>query len=178
MLVIFLVLLTLALPAFLYGTFYVARAILRGIRTIAWRETSGVILFSNVARFYRGKDVVKEALQLSYSYMVDGVVREGTRVAFKSFTWFFGNLKSLAAKYSQGQEVAVYYDSLHPENAVLEKGTARADGLLLGALALIDAGILWVWIPLPSVLILLGIALIVFLVFLFRELKQSSVQTF
>jgi hypothetical protein len=176
MLVIFLALLTMALPLFLYGTFYVAREILRGLRTDAWRETSGVILFSNVEQFYRGKDVAKEVLQLSYRYDVDGVAREGHRVAFKSFSWFFGNLGKLAAKYSQDQEVVVYYDPLHPENAVLEKGTARADAILLCILALIDAGILLVWIPLTPVLIVLAVALIVFLVFLFRQLKESNVQ--
>ncbi len=178
MLVIFLVLLTLALPVFLYGTFYVARGILHGMRTAAWRETTGVILFSKVERYYRGKDVAKEVLQLSYSYIVDGVAREGTRVAFKSFMWFFDDLNKLAAKYPKDLEVVAYYDPLHPENAVLEKGTARVDVILLCVLALIDAGILLIWIPLTPVLILLGIALIVFLVLLFREWKQNNVQTF
>lgn len=178
MLVIFLALLTMALPLFLYGTFYVAREILRGLRTAAWRETSGVILFSNVERYYRGKDVAKEVLQLSYSYIVDGVAREGHRVAFKSFSWFFGNLGKLAAKYPQNQNVAVYYDPLHPESAVLEKGTVRADAILLCVLALLDAGILLIWIPLTPVLIILGVALIVFLIVLFRQLKQSNLQTF
>ncbi|HOT90014.1 MAG TPA: DUF3592 domain-containing protein [Anaerolineae bacterium] len=173
MLVVFLVLLTLALPLFLYGTYYVARGILRGLRTADWRETPGVILLSNVAQLYRGKEVVKEVLQLSYAYRVDGVDYEGNRVGFKSFAWFFGNLDRLAAKYPKGQEVVVYYDPLHPEEAILEKGTARADGFLLAGLALLDAGILLIWIPLTPVLILLGLALIVFLVFLFRELKQN-----
>ena len=174
MLIVILVLLTIALPLFLYGTFYVARGILRGLRTANWRETSGVILFSNVERYYRGKDVAKEVLQLSYHYTVDGVTCEGDRVAFKSFAWFFGDLKKLAAKYSKDQEVAVYYDPLHPENVVLEKGMARADTILLVILALIDAAVLLIWIPLKPVLILLGVALIVFLVFLFRELRQNN----
>jgi hypothetical protein len=174
MLVIILVLLTMALPLFLYGTFYVARGILRGLRTANWRETSGVILFSNVEHYYRGKDVAKEVLQLSYHYTVDGVAREGNRVAFKSFAWFFGDLKKLAAKYAKDQEVTVYYDPLQPENVVLEKGTARTDAILLVGLALIDAAVLLIWIPLMPVLILLGVALIVFLIFLFRELKQND----
>jgi len=178
MLVIILTLLTLALPAFLYGTFYVARGILRGLRTTRWRETSGMILFSRIERYYRGKDVAKEVLQLSYSYIVDGVAREGNRVAFKSFGWFFGDLKKLAAKYPQDQDVTVYYDPLTPENAVLEKGIARADIVLLCALALIDAGILLIWIPLPVVLSIFGLALIVFLMLLFRELKQINAPMF
>ncbi|MBN2393750.1 MAG: DUF3592 domain-containing protein [Anaerolineae bacterium] len=174
MLVIFLVLLTLALPLFLYGTFYVARGILRGLRTANWRETSGVMLFSNVERYYRGKDVAKEVLQLSYYYTVDGITHEGNRMAFKSFAWFFGDLKKLAAQYEKDQEVTVYYDPLHPENAVLEMGTSRADGFLLAGLALLDAFILLIWIPLKPVLILLGVALVVFLVFLSRELKRND----
>jgi hypothetical protein len=174
MLVVILVLLTLALPLFLYGTFYVARGILRGLCTANWRETSGVILFSNVERYYRGKDIAKEVLQLSYHYTVDGVTHEGNRVAFKSFAWFFGDLKKLAAKYSKDQEVTVYYDPLQPENVVLEKGTTRVDAILLVILALIDAFILLIWIPLPPVLILLGAALVVFLIFLFRELKRND----
>lgn len=174
MLIIIFVLLTMALPLFLYGTFYVARGILRGLRTANWRETSGVILFSNVERYYRGKDVAKEVLQLSYHYVVDGVNREGNRVAYKSFAWFFGDLKKLAVQYAKDQEVTVYYDPLQPENAVLEKGTARADGILLAGLALLDAAILLIWIPLEPVLIILGVALVVFLVFLFRELKRND----
>lgn len=178
MLVILLALLTLALPLFLYGTFYVAREILRGLRTAEWRETSGMILFSRVERYYRGKDVAKEALQLSYSYTVEGVAREGSRVAFKSFAWFFGDLKKLAAKYPKDQGVSVYYDPERPENAVLEKGTARVDGILLGVLALIDAAVLLIWLPLPTVAILLGLALSIFLIFLFRELRRNNVPTF
>ncbi len=178
MLVIFLALLTLASPVFLYGTFYVARGILRGLRSHGWAETSGEILFSKVEQYYRGKDVAKELLQLSYSYTVDDIVREGHQVGFESFSWFFGNLNKLAAKYPQNQPVTVYYDPLQPENAVLEKGTKRADAILLCVLALVDAGILLIYIPLTPVLILLGVAVIVFLVFLFRQLKQTSVQTF
>ncbi|MFN2108963.1 MAG: DUF3592 domain-containing protein [Anaerolineae bacterium] len=174
MLVILLVLLTLALPFFLYGTFYVAREILRGLRTANWRETSGVILFSNVERYYRGKDVAKEVLQLSYHYTVDGITREGNRVGFKSFTWFLGDLKKLAAQYTQDQDVTVYYDPLDPENVVLEKGTDCTDAILLVALALLDATILLIWIPLKPVLIILGVALLVFLIFLFRELKHNA----
>lgn len=174
MLVIFLILLTLALPLFLYGTFYVARGILRGIRTANWPKTSGVILFANIERYYRGKDVAKEVLQLSYHYTVDGITREGNRVSFQSFAWFFGDLKKLLAKYPKDQEVTVYYDPLQPENAVLEKGTTRADAMLLVVLALIDVAVLLVWIPPVPVLIIFGLALLVFLVSLFRELKQHD----
>ncbi len=178
MLIVFLVLLTLALPLFLYGTFYVARGILHGLRSDRWRETPGVIQFSKVERYYRGKDLAKEMLLLSYHYTVDGEVREATRVSFDNFAWFFGDLKKLEAQYPQGQEVTVYYDPLAPENAVLEKGMARMDIVLLCALALIDAGILLIWIRLSTVLVILGLALIIFLVFLFRELKQRNVSTF
>ncbi len=177
MLVVVLALLTLALPLFLYGTFYVARGILRGLRSSAWRETSGVIKLSKLEQYYRGKDLAKEILMLSYHYTVDGEVREGNRVSFHSFAWFFGNLKKLEAKYPQDREVIVYYDPLAPENAVLEKGMARMDIVLLCVLALIDAGILLIWIPPVPVLMLLGSALILFLIFLFRELKQLHAHT-
>ncbi len=181
MLVIFLALLTMALPVFLYGTYYVARGILRGLRSTTWAETSGEILFSKVEQYYRGKDVAKELLQLSYCYTVDGVVREGHDVGFRSFTWFFGNLNKLAAKYPQHQPVPVYYDPQKPENVVLEKGTTRADVILLCVLALVDAGILLIWIPLWPVLIILGVALIAYLIILFRvrqQLKRANVETF
>jgi len=177
MLVVILALLTLALPLFLYGTFYVARGILRGLRSSTWRETSGVIQFSKIERYYRGKDLARELLLLSYHYTVDGEVREGNRVSFHSFAWFFGNLKKLEAKYPQDREVIVFYDPLAPENAVLEKGMARMDIVLLCVLALIDAGILLIWLPPAPVLLLLGVALILFLIFLSRELKQLHVQT-
>jgi len=179
MLVVILALLTLALPLFLYGTFYVARGILRGLRSTVWRETSGVILFSKVEQYYRGKDVAKEMLHLSYHYTVDGDVRQGTRVSFNHFAWFFGDLKKLEAKYPQDREVTVYYDPLAPENAVLEKGIARTDITLLCVSALIDAGILLIWIPLEPVLLVLGVALIIYLILLFRvlrQLKESSNQ--
>jgi len=172
MLVVFLALLTLALPLFLYGTFYVARGILRGLRSDTWRETSGVIQFSKIERYYRGKDLAKEVLLLSYHYIADGEVREGTRVSFNNFAWFFGDLKKLEAHYPQGQEVIVYYDPLMPENAVLEKGMARMDIALLCVLALIDVAILLIWIPLPAVLVILGVALIIYLVLVFRVLHQ------
>ncbi|HQE92460.1 MAG TPA: DUF3592 domain-containing protein [Anaerolineae bacterium] len=178
MLVILLVLLTMTLPVFLYGTFYVARGILRGLRSVNWHETSGEILFSKVEQYYRGRDVARELFQLSYSYRVDDVGREGHRWSYKSYTWLFGDLHKLAAKYAQNYAVTVYYDPLHPENAVLEKGTTRADIILLGVLALIDAGILLIWIPLTPVLIVLGVALMAFLVLLFRQLKQNKEYTF
>lgn len=172
MLVVILVLLTLALPLFLYGTFYVARGILRGLRSTIWHETSGVILLSKVERFYRGKDLAKEILILSYHYTVDGQVRQGNRASFNNFTWFFGDLKKLEAQYPQDRKVTVYYDPLTPEKAVLEKGIARADIILLCVLALIDAGILLIWIPPMPVLILLGVALIFYLILVFRVLRQ------
>lgn len=181
MLVVFLALLTLALPLFLYGTFYVARGILCGLRSAVWCETSGVILLSKVERYYRGKDVAKEMLILSYHYPVDGEVRQGTRVSFNNFAWFFGDLKKLEAQYPQDREVTVYYDPLAPENAVLEKGVARADVILLCVLALIDAGILLVWIPPMPILIILGVALIFYLILVFRvlrQLKQDNGPTF
>lgn len=172
MLVVILVLLTLALPLFLYGTFYVARGILRGLRSTVWCETSAVILFSKVERYYRGKDLAKEMLMLSYHYTVDGAVLQGTRVSFNNAAWFFDDPKKLEAKYPQDREVTAYYDPLQPENVVLEKGIARADIILLCVLALIDAGILLIWIPPMPVLIILGIALIVYLILLFRALRQ------
>lgn len=181
MLIIFLALLTMALPVFLYGTYYVARGIIRGLRSTTWAETSGEILFSKVEQYYRGKDVAKELLQLSYSYTVDGVVREGHEVGFRSFSWLFGNLNKLAAKYPQSQRVTVYYDPQKPENVVLEKGTTRADVILLCALALVDAGILLIWIPLLPVLVILGVAVIAYLIILFRALqalKRDNVPTF
>lgn len=181
MLVVLLALLTLALPLFLYGTFYVARGILRGLRSDTWRETSGVIVFSKVERYYRGKDLAKEMLILSYHYTVDGNVREGKRLSFNNFAWFFGDLKKLEAKYPQNQEVTVYYDPRAPENAVLEKGIARMDIVLLCALALIDAGILLIWIPLPAVSVILGVALIAYLILLLcvlRQLKHYNAATF
>ena len=98
-------------------------------------------------------------------------------MSFHSFAWFFGNLKKLEAKYPQDREVIVFYDPLAPENAVLEKGMARMDIVLLCVLALIDAGILLIWLPPAPVLLLLGVALILFLIFLSRELKQLHVQT-
>jgi len=173
MLVIILVILTLALPVFLYGTFYVARGILRGLRSVAWRETSGVITLAKVERYYRGKDLAKEMLHLSYTYTVDGVVREGTRVSFKSYPWFFGNLSKLVAQYPEERPVVVYYDPLKPESAVLEKGTARADAFLLAGLMLLDAGVLLIWIPPVAVLSILGVALLAFLTLLFRVLRQT-----
>ena len=181
MLVIILVLLTIALPVFLYGTFYVARGILRGLRSATWRETSGGILFSKVERYYRGKDLAKEMLNLSYHYTVDGKVHEGTRVSFNSFAWFFGDLGKLAAKYPQDREVTVYYDPSAPEDAVLEKGLTRIDVILLCALVLIDAGILLIWIPPLPMLIILGVALTFYLIQVFRvlrQLKQNSVSPF
>jgi hypothetical protein len=171
-LVVILALLTLALPLFLYGTFYVARGILFGLRSTEWRETSGVILLSKVEQYYRGKNVAKEMLHLFYHYTVDGDVRQGTRVSFNNFAWFFGDLKKLEARYPQDREVTVYYDPLKPENAVLENGIARADITLLCVLALIDAGILLIWIPLRPVLFALGVALIIYLILLFRVLRQ------
>lgn len=172
MLVVVLALLTLALPLFLYGTFYVGRGVLRGLRSHTWCETSGVILVSKVERYYRGKDLAKEMLILSYHYTVNDEVRQGTRVSFNNFAWFFGDLKKLEAKYPPDRKVTVYYDPLVPENAVLEKGMARIDIVLLCTLALVDAGVLLIWIPPMPVLIFLGVALIVYLILVFRVLRQ------
>ncbi len=176
MLVIFLALLTIALPLFLYGTFYVARQILWGLRSLTWRETAGTILFTKVERYYRGRDLVKEQLLLSYVYTVEGVEHQGSHWSFSSYAWFFGDPKKLELRYPSGQAVVVYYDPLNPENAVLEKGITRADIVLLIVLALMDAGILLIWLPLTPVLILLTVAALVFLILLLRQLRHNALQ--
>jgi len=168
------VILTLALPVFLYGTFYVARGILRGLRSATWEETSGTVLVSKVERFYRGRDVAKEMHRLSYGYAVNETLYEGTRASHKTFEFLFGNLSNMAAKYPANQDVTVYYDPLQPDVSILEKGTSRADMIFLCVLALVDAGILLIWIPPVPVLSILGVALLVFLVLVFRQLNQNN----
>lgn len=98
-------------------------------QSIDWPTVKGLVV--------EGFDFsISGALTFSYHYSVNGRMYSGKRPFFANSYKKLGREKTneLITKYSEGQEIEVYYNPSKPEMSVLEPG--RKDGLLTGIVLL------------------------------------------
>ena len=106
----------------------------------SWPTVGGRVLASEVATrtARRGNGTSRSTThEIRYEYEIDGVRREGRRVAY-TVAMGEGDLRARAARYPAGRAVKVHVDPEDPDRAVLEPG---ADGwnalpIAMGGLAI------------------------------------------
>jgi hypothetical protein len=93
-----------------------------------WPTTAGVIVSAERAKHTaqgprRQSGSVTYEAKLRYSYRVNGVSYEGTRVSFGDFAGTSGSSQAASARlaqYAPGRAVTVYYQPRNPDVSVLE----------------------------------------------------------
>jgi hypothetical protein len=108
----------------------------------SWPTVEGRVLASEVATRATGSrgsggPSTTTTHEIRYEYEIDGVRREGRRVAY-TVAMGEGDLRARAARYPAGRAVEVHVDPEDPDRAVLEPG---ADGwnalpIAMGGLAI------------------------------------------
>jgi hypothetical protein len=91
-----------------------------------WPSTKGVISAAGLKVYFQKPytEPIYE-LNVSYSYVVDGIPRVGTRISFADSIRTFRKdtgLVWLSRNYPVGKPVTVYYDRADPDFSVLEPG--------------------------------------------------------
>jgi len=94
--------------------------------SIHWPNTNGIISAAGL-KVYLSKPNIEPSYepQISYSYVVDGTPRVGTRISFADYIPTFQKAAGIAwlnRNYPVGKAVAVYYDPADPDFSVLEPG--------------------------------------------------------
>jgi hypothetical protein len=109
--------------ALLLGAFAMLRGF-NGFRqhrpSLHWPTTTGVILQSET--LYPLSRSHHQAARVTYSYEVDDHRYAGHRITLWDENGWDGDPRSFVAGHPAGAAVAVYYDPVHPENAVLIPG--------------------------------------------------------
>ncbi len=113
--------------------------------TASWLQAQGSILASEVKE-QRVVDQGKEGQStfsplVRYQYACNGRSYTGIRVSYTNDDYSRTRAEQIVSRYSPGSSVTVYYDPLHPSEAVLEKDTnsynsTRTTGLILLVLGL------------------------------------------
>ena len=113
-------------------------------RSSAWPHCPGKVIESAVLAKAVGEET-QYAHIIRYSYDVGGVGREGRRFDSADETHSQRRAEALAARYSAGSRVEVFYDPDRPEMAVLEPGRVAAPytGVGFTGVMLLLAAYLW-----------------------------------
>ena len=134
------------LLAGLGGAFaFVGRPIMRMIEAIGWTQTSCEILSSRVIAS-SASDGPTYRVEVSYSYLVDGLAHVGDRYKFVSASTS-GRQRKLATveRLAPGMRVSCWYDPDNPAESVIVRGPTGdlAFGLIPLIFAVIGAAGLW-----------------------------------
>ena len=119
----------------LYLLLRFGREIYRGISSRRWGQVPGIVRSVRLkSEFDVDGDPVSVA-RVSYRYLVNGREIEGNRVFFgyEHSSRADAEAERVAAQYSEGEQVVVYYSPSDPELSVLRPGVTFDD--LLPALA-------------------------------------------
>ncbi len=94
-------------------------------QTIKWGKTKGSIYYSELSKqeMDAGSPVTYKA-KVKYLYTINGKEYNSKRIFFGDFVseGLPYNSKKLLKKYQKGSEVDIYYNTLKPEESVLERG--------------------------------------------------------
>jgi hypothetical protein len=106
-----------------------------GFITKKWKVSKGKILSSQIVHSSDDYNI-----EVKYSYAVDSISYFGKVLSSAdSVSMNYHEAKRLADYYYEGKDVEVYYNTLHPDRAVLERGNAGKAyvPLLLGLVTLL-----------------------------------------
>lgn len=110
-----------------------------------WQSTPGIILTSEVKEHNAvdpaqpGKTIFTPMVR--YQYVCAGNSFTGFRITLNSVEYSREKAQQIAARFSPGSSVTVFYDPLHPQEAILERNTRGFNILLVTGLILFNLGI-------------------------------------
>lgn len=110
-----------------------------------WQPSPGVILTSeirehnNVDPADKNKTVITPIVR--YQYTCAGKSFSGYRISLNSIEYSKATAQQIVNRYSPGSSVTVYYDPLHPEEAILERNQRAGNILFSAGLVLFALGI-------------------------------------
>ena len=133
--------LLLGLGASAWGVWEIAS----GLASNSWPTARGRIIESGVVEVPQQYGYTYHAV-IRYRYEVGGRQYVGKRVSFHGSPMAQPQSRQLAARYSVGSGVTVYYAPNHPGDAVLEPGMSRGDCLRTAAITF--------WLPAMGLLLL------------------------
>jgi Protein of unknown function (DUF3592) len=120
----------------LIGGSLIVKSILDG-RTakasVGWPSVPGTVVFSGMVED-RQADSASSSPLVTYSYIVNGQILEGSRVRFSGV-----QTRKILAQYPKGNTVQVFFDPQRPSNAVLEKGGSTRVMLFVGVAVIVGA---------------------------------------
>ena len=111
----------------------------RGLSSLAWPQTTGVVLTSSLTEAFAMLEVsVPETHNLIYEYEVGGIKYSSNTIAYTHIRKASENKE----KYRVGLNVSVYYNPEKPKMSVLEPGVGNANTwTIFGSIILFSIGI-------------------------------------
>lgn len=110
-----------------------------------WQPTPGIILTSELKEHnavdpdQRNKTVYTPMVR--YQYACAGNSYTGYRITFNSIEYSQEKAQQIVSRFSPGSSVTVFFDPLHPKEAVLERNTRRHNLLFSTGLVLFAIGV-------------------------------------
>lgn len=113
--------------------------------TKTWQVTPGIILSSEVKEHGAvDPELVNKSVFtpiVRYQYICAGNSYTGFRITLNSVEYSHEKAQQIVARFSPGSSVSVYYDPLHPQEAILERNTRGFNILLVTGLILFNLGV-------------------------------------
>lgn len=127
---------------------YSVLAVREALSARDWPTVRGVVAFAGMVERSSGDNDPVYAADIRYDYTVGNQRYLGTRVGFGDLSSANSSAaEAVLQRYIPGQQIPVYYDPDHPENAVLEPGFAPEIWLPIGvgAFFLLSGTVMAVW---------------------------------
>jgi hypothetical protein len=113
--------------------------------TASWLPTQGIILSSEVKEHSAVNPGNSNQTFFSplvrYQYTCAGRSFSGFRITFNSVDFSQSRAEQIANRYAPGSQATIYYDPLHPEEAVLERSSTNYTVFLTSGLVLLALGL-------------------------------------
>ncbi len=113
--------------------------------TGSWVPTQGVILSSEVKEHRAvnpgNSNQTVFSPMVRYRYTCAGRSFSGFRVTFNPVNYTREKAEQVANQYTPGSQISIYYDPLHPEEAVLERSIHNYNIILTTGLVLFALGL-------------------------------------
>jgi len=114
--------------------------------TNTWQPAPGTILSSEVVQHRPVNPESKEENMFTpmvrYTYSWSGTSFTGYRLTFYQKEYSQSKARQIVSRYPSGNNVTVYFDPLHPDEAVLERNTRSFSLFIITGLMLCSAGMI------------------------------------
>jgi hypothetical protein len=112
--------------------------------TKTWQPTPGIILTSEVKEHNAidpaQKNKTVSTPMVRYQYVCAGNSYTGYRITFNPVEYSLAKAQQIVSHFSPGSSVTVFFDPLHPDEAVLERNTRGFNLLFSAGLVLFALG--------------------------------------